>query len=61
MYHSANSNGKLEAGMMVHSHIFKSIWEAAFFFPNGVGGKNYHGLFFQVTYALFQEAVTCRI
>lgn len=25
MYHSANSNGKLEAEMMVHSYNFKSI------------------------------------
>lgn len=27
MYHSANSNGKLETGITVHGYIFKSVWE----------------------------------
>lgn len=56
MYHSANSNGKLEAEMMVHSYIFRSIWKADFFFPNRM-----KKIKFQLAHALFQEVVTCLI
>lgn len=52
MYHSANNNGKLEAEMMVHSYIFRSLWEAAFFCPNG-REKNHYCSFFQPAHVIF--------
>lgn len=51
MYHSASNNGKLEAEMMVHSHIFRIIWKSATFFPNKWKKKNNEEkiLFYQLT------------
>ncbi len=54
MYHSANSNGKLGAKIMVHSYIFKSVWKAAVFFPNRTG-KKYHCFYFLSWHMLYSR------
>lgn len=64
MYHSANSNGKSETEMMVHSYIWK-VFERQPFSSLIEQKKRYHGfpffLLVLLSYITFQEAVTCLI